>query len=87
MSKSKFNFIELPRPEIELAPDGSAQILGGVVCSIQYTQCSGSKSSLCDTGSQGNAYNPEMPCGSNSSGCGGGMLCSEYSHTCKAYAS
>lgn len=83
MDQKNFTFIELPHPEIELTPDGSAMILGGDVCSLKYSQCSGSKSSLCDTGSLGNAYNPDMPCGSNPSGCGDGMLCVEYSLTCK----
>lgn len=83
----KFKFIELPRPEVELSPDGCAQILGGDVCSIQYTHCKGGKSSPCDTGSLGNAYNPDMPCGSGPVGCGDGMLCAKYSLECSPYAS
>jgi len=85
MNNQKFKFIELPRPEITLSPDGSAQILGGDVCSIKYTHCHGSKESPCDTGSLGNAYNPDMPCGSNPTGCGDGMLCSDYNFTCNPY--
>lgn len=83
--EKKFKFIELPRPEIELTADGCANILGGNVCSIQYTTCTGSKKSTCDTGQLGNAYNPDMPCGSGSSGCGDGMLCADYSQQCSPY--
>lgn len=85
MNNQKFKFIELPRPEITLSPDGSAQILGGVVCSLQYTHCVSSKSSPCDTGALGNAFNPDMPCGSNPSGCGDGLLCAKFGLDCEPY--
>lgn len=85
MENQKFKFIELPHPEIELSPDGSALLLGGIVCSINYQQCEGGKSSPCETGPGGNAYNVNMPCGSNPTGCGDGLLCNEYSLTCKPF--
>lgn len=38
----KFKFIELPRPEVELSPDGCAQILGGKSSSNELDgECNG----------------------------------------------
>lgn len=41
----KFKFIELPRPEITLTPEGEANILGGEIC-CQFTQCTANKKTL-----------------------------------------
>ncbi|MBD5240711.1 MAG: hypothetical protein HDS59_01325 [Barnesiella sp.] len=78
----KFKFIELPSPEIELSVDGSAKILGGVICSIKYEICLDGKNGNCEIGPGGNTYNPNIPCGGNPTGCGDGMLCNEFGPVC-----
>lgn len=37
MEKEKFQFIELPRPEITISAAGTSHILGGTLCEIRYT--------------------------------------------------
>ncbi len=46
MDDQKFKFIELPHPEIELSPDGSALLLGGIYCRDNYQFCASEKNPL-----------------------------------------
>lgn len=74
----KFKFIELPRPEITLTPEGESHILGGDNCGkfIVCPENSGIKD-------QCKSFNSDM-CEESPEGCEGLFHCGQFS-TCGAY--
>lgn len=81
MDDQKFKFIELPHPEIELSPDGSALLLGGIYCRDNYQFCASEKKSTCDLGDDLKGYNFSGNCSGESAGCGSGIYCNQYDCT------
>lgn len=82
MKTEKFQFIELPRPEITISEFGMSEILGGTLCT-HYIVCLGTSSDkkydgTCNPGS----YRPDLDCHGNPIGCEGGLFCSSYFQPC-----
>lgn len=73
----KFKFIELPRPEITLPPEGEASLFGGEIC-YQYTQCINNKDITCEV------WIDTSDCAGNPIGCEGGLFC-EIHALCNNY--
>ena len=82
MGKEKFQFIELPRPEITISAAGTSHILGGTLCEIRYTQCFGNKESTCSLDSHGKGYDLNCDCHGSTTG---DSFCAEHSSTCTNY--
>jgi hypothetical protein len=82
MKIEKFQFIELPRPEITISASGTSHILGGVLCEIKYTQCIGNKETTCSLDSHLNGFNKDSDCHGSTTG---SSFCAEHSATCKNY--
>ncbi len=69
----KFKFIELPRPEITLTPEGESHILGGAICDFIYIQCVTNKDDTCP-----DTWDVSKDCNGNPIGCEGGLYCGKH---------